>query len=143
MVPRKPREGAWGHSYYPFRPMIAIRGRLTNEVKKALEDATQSRYVFLTLDKESAIEVINPLTSNPELDYFILEKMGAINDNTFTANLVEKKDQAGLTLVPMTFQAIGQLRGLYASRFLQQAGQHMSRIGVDFVNLEKQPSGKR
>jgi hypothetical protein len=31
--------------------------------------------------------------------------------------------------------AVAQLRSEYADRFLQQAGHHTSRVGIDFVDL--------
>jgi hypothetical protein len=35
---------------------------------------------------------------------------------------------------PTTFTVVSQLRGTFATRFLLAAGQHLSRIGVDFVD---------
>lgn len=35
----------------------------------------------------------------------------------------------------ITFSVIAQLRGTFATRFLQAAGQHLSRVGVDFIDL--------
>lgn len=36
--------------------------------------------------------------------------------------------------VPTTFVVLSQLRGAFATRFLMAAGQHQSRIGVDYVD---------
>ena len=37
-------------------------------------------------------------------------------------------------MAPTTFTVVAQLRGAFATRFLLAAGQHLSRIGVDFVD---------
>lgn len=44
-----------------------------------------------------------------------------------------------LMFVPTEMRVLGQMRALYASRILQSAGQHLARIGVDFVNFPEQP----
>ena len=35
----------------------------------------------------------------------------------------------------ITFTVLAQLRGTFATRFLLAAGQHLSRVGVDFIDL--------
>lgn len=38
------------------------------------------------------------------------------------------------TIVPAKFKVLSQLRGAFATRFLMAAGQHQSRVGVDFID---------
>lgn len=45
-----------------------------------------------------------------------------------------------LTFLAAEMRVLGQIRALYASRILQYAGQHLARIGVDFVGYPRDPA---
>ena len=61
--------------------------------------------------------------------------MGRIQEGAFRATRLSKSDNGALHAAMLTLKVTGQLRGLYASRILQLAGYHLSRIGVDFVDM--------
>jgi hypothetical protein len=78
------------------------------------------------------------------LEWFVVEKMGEITNEEFEAlEFVRSKprseEEDEFAHRPVKMRVLGQVRALYASRIQQYAGQHLSRIGVDFVSLPEQP----
>jgi hypothetical protein len=71
------------------------------------------------------------------MELFLLEDMGRIrvDDKVFRTSRLTKSADGAVRSDWESMRAIGQLRGLYANRLLQHAGAHLSRIGVDFINL--------
>jgi hypothetical protein len=161
LVPRDPQAGSWESRIHPAHPIIAIRGQLFNPSDKYLGTAEQGRCVFLNVDgKQKALELIGEKSSVPILEWFFLENMGKIDhDGMVEAVQVERPialtEQSpggptapALGTKPLKLRILGQIRAIYASRILQYAGQHLSRIGVDFVNMPidldaNKPKGKK
>ncbi|OJW08883.1 MAG: hypothetical protein BGO49_11075 [Planctomycetales bacterium 71-10] len=69
---------------------------------------------------------------------FLLDGMGRITNSRFRATRLLRAEEDKLHANAFEFRVVGQLRGLYASRLLQQAGNHLSRIGPDFVRMPSQ-----
>ena len=150
LVPRVPRGGSWEKQIHPFRPMTAMRCRLTGASEDTLKIAEQSRCVFITIDEvQKTLLMTEENAPVPALEWFVMEDMGKIKtDNTFKALAIDRVEQTdsadgSLKIEMATMRVLGQLRDVYASRLLQLAGQHQSRIGVDFVNLPKAPSDEK
>jgi Response receiver domain len=136
LVPRPPRGDTWEHRLHPIRPMLALRGQLINCGIDALKIAERFQHVFLTTsDGLKAVQLVNEKDPNARLEMFLLDDMGRILDGTFKATRLSRSDDGVLTSSVVSFRAVARLRGLYASRLLQLAGNHLSRIGPDFVNL--------
>jgi hypothetical protein len=141
LVPRHPR-GGWEKRMHPLRPIIAMRCKISEVAAKNLQIAEQSRCIFLTVEKRRKVIVLADEDSPvPALEWFVLSGMGKIgDDSSFSAVKFDCTDKDGggaLVATPEPMKVLGQIRSIYANRIMQAAGQHMSRIGVDFVNLPK------
>ncbi len=84
------------------------------------------------------VELVSSKHPTPKLEMFLLEGMGKLDNGIFKATRLSCADGGTLHSAVVNFRVIGQLRGLYASRLLQQAGNHLSRIGPDFVRMPTQ-----
>lgn len=62
------------------------------------------------------------------------EDSDTIESNAEADDDVAPHQEAILTSQAMTFTVVSQLRNAFATRFLMSAGQHLSRIGVDFID---------
>jgi len=136
LVPRPPRNDTWERQLHPIRPMLALRGQLINCGMEILKIAERFQHVYLTTNEGlKAVKLATDNDPNARLEMFLLEDMGRIVEGTFKATRLSRSKEGKLdsTLVP--FRAVALLRGLYASRLLQHAGNHLSRIGPDFVDL--------
>ncbi len=136
LVPREPTV-AWLRGLHPLRPIVAVRAEIANCSDGLLEEAEHGRHIFLTIDgKRKAVWVVDPTSREPKPEQFLLGDMGLIDgERAFTAYAVAQDSLMEPTFQKLRMRAIGQLRNVYASRLLQQAGQHLSRIGVNFVKL--------
>jgi hypothetical protein len=154
LVPRSPRVGSWESRIHPARQVVAIRAQLYTATYTHLNSAEEARCVFLKVgDKQKTLMLIADGSSVPILEWFFLENLGKIaTDRTVEAAQVDRPAAAAAAaagaqasaVAPLAtkgfrLRILGQIRALYASRILQYAGQHLSRIGVDFVNLPVDP----
>ena len=144
LVPRQPRSGTWEHRLHPARAVIAIRAEVTDASRSNLGKAEDNRMVFLQVNgKLKAITLVGDAPPVPTLEWLFLEDMGRIKDGKLYAMEVSKpaaSADAGdthpsLSFSPSEMRALGQIRAIYSSRILQYAGQHLARIGVDFVRF--------
>ena len=146
MVPRDPgTEQQWLWALHPVRPMLALRLHRESETN-GLEYADRGGHVFVELEEEERpvpFRVVGASTSLPAYEMLFptdAARLGA-GGRTFTAYTLRGGRSATTpAAIPPTFSAVNfevvaQLRPPYASRVLQLAGQHLSRIGVDFVSL--------
>ena len=153
MVPRLPgTHQEWTHAIHPVRPMVVIALKPV-DVKKALAGAEHGRYVFL--ERPSGVETFTVLSvpaDQPSYEFLFPSDAGQVAHDTkafdaysvratpAVASAVPRSGTAPPAVGPVTFDAltyevVGQLRPSYANRFLQMIGQHLSRIGLDFVRL--------
>ena len=136
LVPRKPSEGAWEHSLDPIRPMIAIRGQLIGSGGAVLKQATRFHHVYLTLDGDRiAVKVVDPTDPNAKLELFLLDDMGRNPGRRIQGDQAIERRRWHPSSRDDHAKGDRPIRGLYASRILQLAGSHLSRIGVDFVDM--------
>lgn len=140
LVPRVPKDYLWEKQIHPSRPIIAIRGRLKGMDETCLGSAEQGKNIFLMLGNEpKTIVLMDSAVPVPVLEWFVVDKMGAIEKNEFKAlEFIKQEADEQFANKPVTMKVLGQVRALYASRIQQYAGQHLSRIGVDFVGLPEQ-----
>ncbi len=116
--------------------MLALRGQLIGCSIDALKKAERFQHIYLTTDDGlKAVQLMNEGDPNARLEMFLLEDMGKIDDGRFKATRLSRSDEGKLHTSVVGFRAVALLRGLYASRLLQFAGNHLSRIGPDFVDF--------
>jgi hypothetical protein len=149
LVPRKP-SSTWQKQVHPHRPIIAMRCKIHDISEATLTNAELSKYIYLKVDeKQKVVVLLDATTGLPHLEWFIMEGMGKIaTDKTFGAISFTREDQTDTNIGEFkietkSMRVIGQVRAIYANRIMQVAGQYMSRIGVDFVNLPTPPGAKK
>lgn len=113
--------------------------------------STGERIVIGTEKGPTVLKALNPLNRQPSLRVVLLpagtEVVRAASGATtisgwFAEGLAPAEappaDVDGNLPAPKAvteFTVVAQLRGTFATRFLMSAGQHLSRIGVDFIDL--------
>ncbi|WP_448192814.1 response regulator receiver domain [Azospirillum sp. sgz301742] len=142
MVARSPHEDqVWLHSLFPTMPMLALRLHSMGKVGDALKNATQGRHVFVRAgEQEKAFCIESSSVKQVIWEFFFLPgsttlTVAAGRTSTFSASRVRLNGDRQPALDTENFAVVGQLRPQNASRFLQMAGQHLSRIGMDHVKL--------
>lgn len=147
LVPRVPRrKETWEFTLHPNRAIIALKAKMADVKKDHLAKAEESRMVFVRVNgKLKTVTLIGEKPPVPLLEWLFLKDMGRITDKKLLAMVVGKAEQGEevegdnppppLSFVPSEMTALGQIRAIYSSRILQYAGQHLARIGVDFVNF--------
>ena len=142
MVARTPhKEQVWLHQLFPTMPMLALRLHQIGKVSDALKDATQGRHIFVRVGEEEKAFCIESANIKQVIwEFFFLPgsstlTVAADRTSTFSASQVQSNGDQQPALIPGNFTVVGQLRPQNASRFLQMAGQHLSRIGMDHVKL--------
>ena len=142
MVDRAPGDGQhWMKMLHPMKPMVAVRLKPRDserDLAKALKEAEQTRTLFLSGSSGMLAFDVLPDGGGPSYE-FVYVQSGSLalaeGCHQFSGyRLLRVEDEALPTaLTPVIFTVIGQVRPDYASRFLQQTGAWLSRIGVDFV----------
>lgn len=146
LVVRKPSpDQQWNHSLDPMRPVIAIK-LVSTDWDKSLKYATHGKHVYLqTADGPKAFIALDSSTGQPSYEFLFLHESAktsapasAKEFASFIASRVEigagpKHGVESRALFERKFFVVGQLRPEYASRLLQATGQHLSRLGVDYV----------
>jgi len=133
----------WAKSIDPVTAVIGLRLEPYHNIDKALKEATTARFVFLeTGAGERKVFKLVDDSGAPSYEVFFAQERGKIVSDgarkTFKAGrlVVSPEHPTGVVAVD-EFEIVHQLRGLNASRTLHVAGQHLSRIGVDFVAMPK------
>ncbi|MFL9840460.1 response regulator receiver domain [Sphingomonas sp. ST-64] len=140
LVARQPGvDQAWSHAIHPMTALVAIKLHSGGELPSALTEATKGNHVFFELDgTPTALKLVNAV-SQPSYEIFFAHNEGRVRldgDRTvFTASRLMPLEDGSRGLVEQEFEVVGQLRGVNAIRALQSAGQHLSRVGLDFVSL--------
>ena len=152
LIARQPGHGqSWAHSIHPLTPIVAILLHV-GSIDSALTKATRARHIFLECDNEKlAFKIVNE-SGQPSYEFFFARNEGKIRDAdgkrmfdaarlmptdgdakpTDSASEVRGDDR---NLVYQEFEIVGQLRNINAAQVLQMAGQHLSRIGLDFLDM--------
>jgi hypothetical protein len=141
LVARRPGvDQAWAHAIYPLTPFIAILLHPTEE-NSALAEAERGLNLFLESTKQRQVfKLLNP-SSQPSYEFFFAKNEGRVHQDAgktlFSAARLRPKKEAPTEqeLIYDEFEIVDQLRGVNATRVLQLASQHLSRIGLDFISM--------
>ena len=138
MVPRPPSVDKWEGKLDPIRPVMCIRGERLTQLKAPLEDAEQGKAIFVTLTEDGrsyrgAIRFV-PEKGTPVLEQLFFLDRGRVENGKIRALRLTKHADT-LAMNEIVLAVVGQVRELYANRFLRSVGEQLSRIGVDFVGL--------
>jgi len=117
----------------PFRPFLALKLKplsSNNDIKKALNDATSGKYVFV---KDKCFKAISSQGAVRETMY--VKGIGQFLNGKFDVHRIVRptNDNGSLTMKPCKMIPKACLRAEYASHLLQYAAQQQARIGLDFV----------
>lgn len=147
MVPREPNDTqSWMLAMHPVRPIVTVKLHEHKPANNGLGKAEDGKFVFVHHEGRGirSFSVVEPSNTQPVVEMLLAVDAGRTSIETgsetrrFTAQrmlLSPTKDRS--MLEDATFEVIGQVREAYASRFLSLVGQHVSRIGVDFVSTQK------
>jgi hypothetical protein len=113
-------------------------------VDSALTEAANGFHIFLENGSEKrAFKIVKGSGLQPSYEFFMVRNEGRVRDKEGktvfeAARLTPRADQTGgddRDWVEDTFEVVDQLRGMNATRILQLAGQHLSRIGLDYISM--------
>jgi hypothetical protein len=137
MVPRKPRSPPWLRDLDPIRPMLAASVQLFNISEDILKIAERGRHAFISVENiPKEIHLVGKQTGLPKLEMlFAGDQANLTPEGMFVGYRVEQENAKPLFSNPIKFKVLGRLREAYASRLLSEVGRHLTRIGVDFVDL--------
>ncbi|MDP3173119.1 MAG: hypothetical protein Q8M88_01640, partial [Phenylobacterium sp.] len=139
MVDRPPADDQdWLKRLHPMKPIVAIRLK-SKDAPKGLKEAENSRSLFIRKDKVVHVFDVTSDVGSQNYEFIYLRGGPMVLDEetpTFEGFRMWRDENAvelPATLQPITYRVVGQVRADYASRFLQQTGAWLSRIGVDFI----------
>jgi hypothetical protein len=131
----------WARSIDPLTALVALRLEYDPRVDRALKGSTSGRFIFLESPSgdQKAFKFVDD-TGAPSYEFFFAHDRGRIKrhgaQRLFKAHrLIVNATSPNGALAVEEFEVIHQLRDLNASRALHVAGQHLSRIGVDFIKM--------
>lgn len=137
LVPRVPDSG-WGRRLHPYRPALCRPVSLGGDIGAALKQAEDARALFRRLGSENhVIQLLADGVGHRRPEMVFMDDSGRIDQQRDFGGRTVIYDEGvgGLELQPLRkFRVVGQLRARYAMRLLHEAGHHLSRIGVDFVD---------
>lgn len=142
LVARKPGvDQAWAHTIHPMTAFIAVKLHPSASWDGPLTEATKGNHVYLELDgKPSAWKLVNAV-SQPSYEFFFAHDEGRVLEvagkTSFSASRLKVDAANHHHLTPGEFEIVGQMREVNATRALQATGHHLSRVGLDFIDLPK------
>lgn len=149
LVARRPGPDQWwAHSVHPVTPLVAV---MLNPVpiEAALEVASQGNHIFFEAGADKrAFKFVAGSGYQPPYEFFMLKNQGLVREEAGktifdAARLMRKQVEInGVSQTSETerewtdgqFEVIAQLRGVNATHVLQITGQHLSRVGLDFIS---------
>lgn len=148
LVARQPSsDQVWLHSIFPLTPVVAILLVPAN-IDVALAEAANGLHVFLENGNDKkAFKIVGGAGQQPSYEFFVVKNEGRVRDaegkrvfeaarlGPAPAGTAQASSGAERTWVEDTFEVVDQLRGMNATRILLVAGQHLSRIGLDFISM--------
>jgi hypothetical protein len=145
------KDQQWTRSIHPLAPVVAILLHTDNKHDAALAEAAKGQHIFLENENGKKVFKVVAPTSQPSYEIFFLPDGGIVREvegrKIFDAGRLgpklvpsengepEKPSETERDWVYDEFEVVGQLRPLNANRILQSAGQHLSRIGLDFIDM--------
>lgn len=145
LVPRNP--SGWSKRLQPYMPALCRPVSFTKDFRTTLERAEDACGLFRTIDgAPQVIQLVTDKVGHRRPEMFFFDNSGRIRaSGEFVGRTVAFNNlSVALELGELTtYKVIGQLRARYAMRLLHEAGHHLSRIGVDFVDWPpRQRDGK-
>lgn len=147
MVARSPADfQTWAKGIYPITSFVAIRLDPYENVDKALKGATTSQFLFFEQKSEKKVFKLYDDNGIPSYELMFALDEGRVRKSESTLEfdvsrfMVETESPEG-KVSKETFEVVAQLRGLNSTRALQLVGQHLSRIGLDFVRMPRVAQG--
>ena len=140
LVARRPgAHQIWAHGIHPLTALVAVRLSPVPSIDKALSAATQADHLFLEIDGgQAAFKIVNPV-GQPVYEFLFAGNEGRVelveNRAYFDASRLTPQNEGEAVLADERFEVVDQLKSMNATRILQSAGQHLSRIGLDFVDM--------
>lgn len=149
MVPREPKK-AWTKGLHPWRPAMFIRLSVEADVENALRDAEQGRHIFLRYeDRDVALSALQDGSATVSQEILLVStetvlpsheesSPGPNGPRRFPAFALSKATgQSVPSLMQRNLLVVGQLAAPYAERMVQLLGNHLSRVGPDFLNHDR------
>ncbi|SCB50393.1 response regulator receiver domain [Rhizobium multihospitium] len=147
LVARQPSgQQPWAHSLHPMTSVVAILLHEVTDHRGALTAAAQGRHIFLETEDGRKVFKLENSDRQPAYEFLFAMNEGRVREENgrqvfSAARLKPALDENGQAdgsqrvLIEKTYEIVDQLRGLNATRILQMAGSHLSRIGLDFVSM--------
>lgn len=149
MEDREPSPGTvqrWVKDIFPVRAFVIVRLDPKVNHMKAMKTATEGYTIFVeNADGKHAFSVLAGV--QPSYEFLFPAEAGRVSFDAelpypqFKAFRLRRPPNAESfrqeALAEVMFEVVGQVREQYASRFLQVVGQHLSRIGVDYINIPR------
>ncbi|MHB8268061.1 response regulator receiver domain [Bradyrhizobium sp.] len=149
LVARRPSADQWwAHSIFPFTPLIAVLLK-PKGIDESLAEAENGLHIFLeNATDRKAFRIVAGPGRQPPYEFLMVKNEGRVREQDGkimfeAARLAPKVVQEGgvASTSPTervwtddTFEVVDQLRGMNATHILQLTGQHLSRIGLDFIS---------
>nr|WP_312990639.1 response regulator receiver domain [Brevundimonas diminuta] len=127
----------WDAQLLPMKAVYATRLRPTpnEEVTRSLQQATQGRHLYLTVDNRPRVyEFVDEHTRQANLEVIFVGDNGRYLNTKFAGQVVRMVDGAPV-LQAAEFKVIAQLRPHYANKLLMDAGQQKARIGLAWLPM--------
>lgn len=146
-----------------FRAMTVVRVRKVPERQDGLKKATDMNHLFV-VDRASKYKDVLVFEILPlRIETMYAKRLAKLEESSFTVAWVRSEALKELVANDLTqvesgaegtppkrkisieqrMVVVGQLREAYASRLMQVAGGHSSRIGIDFVNFDASKKGSK
>ena len=152
LVARRPnRSQNWSHFIHPLTPMMGILLRPVLGEERALAVAERGQHLFLESEVGNRVFSVLNDVGQPSFEFLFAVEEGKVREMDGrvvfdVARIVggHGDDGAGALsgsggelgkLERCEFDVVGQLREMNAARVMHLAGQHLSRIGLDFLNM--------
>jgi Response receiver domain len=136
LVPDQNARG-WDLQLSPMKAVYATRLRPaeTDEVVRSLQQATQGRHLYLTVNNRRRVyEFVDENTRQANLEVLFVSDNGLYKDDKFSGHIVRMIDGVP-TLQAAEFKVVAQLRSNYSNRMLMDAGQQKARIGMTWLPM--------
>lgn len=151
LVARQPsRDQSWSHSIFPLTPVVAILLQPTNNIDSALSEAANGFHIFLENGNDKKVfKIVVGSGQQPSYEFFMVKNEGRVRDSggkkvfdaarlmpvIVGAGAAAKLSDTERNWIEDTFEVVDQLKGMNATRILMLAGQHLSRIGLDYISM--------
>ena len=107
----------------------------TAEKDEVVKFATRSRYIFVKFDSNREfLDALNKTSDQPKPVTAFVPKENQLSENRVSVFLPNKSEKT-LGFSKLEMRVVAQLQEPYANRLLQETGNQLSRIGLNFINL--------